>query len=413
MTSQVFPCGEQSRPKQQSRQEQQCHQEQQAREEQQIRQQQIRKKFRLPQIDRSTANMATQVRDANITTTRSPSSPTFSKRSTCPICQEPIKFREAAKVMNCNHQFCIKCIDQWLAETRDAILGDNEVRNATCPCCRGHISNIAYNFGKRGAFSTLLNDAKGWYRNTITVDDRFIKHSETFYQVCFSSRIRVMQSGGMTTTALSKRLVLKRFRKIRDDFDFEYRDTMTEPTAARDIKKIKDDLEKYAQLYGDCLVPDRPGYQNCNAFGSYEMSPDSSKQNGDLKSYSFGSVGGWIRRKEGRVLGGFISDHRVLYETRREDLKALVRCINGKPQMTTDFSHLTEEIRRTLDGTLLVDFDGTISTAIMSNRMVQGSELGSLAQRKRKPHIISRVRALQGRGSFLFDAGKKSLHQPS
>jgi hypothetical protein len=50
----------------------------------------------------------------------------------CPICLEHIK-EEEQSILNCNHIFCKKCIDEYIHKKKN-----------TCPLCRGEIKNYSY-----------------------------------------------------------------------------------------------------------------------------------------------------------------------------------------------------------------------------------------------------------------------------
>lgn len=50
----------------------------------------------------------------------------------CPICLENIE-EEEQSILNCNHIFCKKCIDDYIKQKKN-----------TCPLCRGEIKNYSY-----------------------------------------------------------------------------------------------------------------------------------------------------------------------------------------------------------------------------------------------------------------------------
>ena len=54
--------------------------------------------------------------------TRRKSTRKFAGKTVCAICLDVIK--KNAKIISCNHRFCLECITQWYA------------REKTCPCCR-------------------------------------------------------------------------------------------------------------------------------------------------------------------------------------------------------------------------------------------------------------------------------------
>lgn len=50
----------------------------------------------------------------------------------CPICLEQVQ-EEEQSILNCNHIFCKKCIDDYIKQKKN-----------TCPLCRGEIKNYSY-----------------------------------------------------------------------------------------------------------------------------------------------------------------------------------------------------------------------------------------------------------------------------